>query len=111
MDLGAAKLLGILLESLGYGELSVSVHILCVRSHRPLPSWHSTAGIFFTMSVCNTYLRIRDLSDKNAMRPNLLLLISSTLLFMMITAVSCFFSGGAASTAGFSRLRDPALGH
>ena len=38
MDLGAAKLLGILLESLGYGEHSVSVHFLYVRSYRPLPS-------------------------------------------------------------------------
>ena len=36
MDLGAAKLLGILFESLGYGEHSPSL-VPCARPHRSLP--------------------------------------------------------------------------
>ena len=40
------------------------------------------------MFVCNAYLQVRNLSDKNAKRPNKVLLVSSTLLFLMITGVS-----------------------
>ncbi|KAF9650628.1 hypothetical protein BDM02DRAFT_3220464 [Thelephora ganbajun] len=61
MSLGAAKLLGILFESLGN-------------------------GVFLVMFVYNMYLQLRNLSDRNATRPNVLLLVSSTLLFVMITA-------------------------
>lgn len=43
------------------------------------------------MFMYNMYLQIRNLSDKNANRPNMLLLVSATLLFVMITCVSCHF--------------------
>ena len=50
-------------------------------------------GMFFVMFVYNTYLQMRNLSDRNAKRPNLLLLVFSILLFMLITCVSCPFMG------------------
>ena len=40
------------------------------------------------MFMYNMYLQLRNLSDKSAKRPNMLLLVSSTLLFMLITSVS-----------------------
>lgn len=46
------------------------------------------------MFVYNMYLQIRNLSDRNARRPNVLLLVTSTLLFMMITSVSYISSDG-----------------
>lgn len=41
------------------------------------------------MFVWNAYLQVRNLLDKNAKRPNKVLLVSSILLFMMVTGVSC----------------------
>jgi len=61
MSLGAAKLVGAVLESLGY-------------------------GIFLVMFVYNMYLQMRSLQRKNAELPNMLLFVSSTLLFVMITS-------------------------
>ena len=54
-------------------------------------------GVFLVMFVYNIYLQVRNLSDRNAKRPNVFMLVASTLLFVMTTTVSCFFSGGAAS--------------
>ena len=68
------------------------------------------AGMFFLMFAYNTYLQMRNLSDRNAKRPNLLLLVFSIILFMLITCVSCCFSGGTAFKAIFSCLRDPSDG-
>ena len=87
MSLGAAKLLGILLETLGYGEHSVSVLVPYTCPHHLLPRL-ATKGIFLVMFVCNTYLQTRNLSDRNSMRPNVFLLVCSTLLFVLTTSVS-----------------------
>ena len=62
------------------------------------------------MFVYNMYLESRNLSDRNARRPNALLLVTSTLLFMMITAVRRISSGGTPSGIGFSCNHDPSDG-
>jgi len=61
ISLGAAKLLGIVFESLGYGA-------------------------FLAVFGYNMYLQIHNLSGGDPKRPNILMLVSSTVLFVMITS-------------------------
>ena len=63
IDLGAAKLFGILFESLGYGECSASVLIPCVRSHRPF--YHDANGrhILYGVRVQYVFANTRPLEQ------------------------------------------------
>lgn len=83
ISLGAAKLMGILLESLGYGEHSVSYSppVLTVRFRDP------TIGMFLPMFGYNMYLQMHNLSDREGKRPNKFMLVSSMVLFVIITVV------------------------
>ena len=67
-------------------------------------------GVFLVMFVYNMYLQVRNLSDRSAKRPNMLMLAASTLLFVMITTVSCLLSGGIASPSSHSSLHGPSDG-
>ena len=63
------------------------------------------------MFMYNMYLQIRNLSDRNARRPNVLLLTSSTLLFVMITSVSWISFGGTVSGTVSHVFAIPAMGY
>jgi len=89
ISLGAAKLVGNVLESFGCGEHSDS--FLIPRTHPHPLLWPPTVGIFLLMFVYNMYLQLRNLSGNNPKPLNMLLLVSSTLLFGMITSVGYFF--------------------
>lgn len=104
MNLDSAKLLGMIFESMGYGEYPASTLVPCACLYSPLAT-----GIFLVMFACNAYLQMRNLTGKNPRRPNLVLVASSTVLFILVTVVSYFYKCTPSGIV-FSCLCDPSDG-